>query len=550
MRHLTEVELVAAADSALTDAQLLQHVETCELCASRVQQLQAEAGQLREALTTPVEIPPIPQIKFTRSMTFGRFAALNVITGCLIWSLQFLWKMLFEGLIFGALDWLEVPVPDLYGLTVSLALFIYEEGAIMMDQYLGMIITCLIALGIGTAAYLLRNTRSNMTLASVLVLSMLVLAPAPGHAVQTNSTEVFRVGPDERIDDTLFAAGESVLIEGEVTGDVIAFARRVVVKGIIGGNLVTAAQTVQVEGSIGGTTISAADTFSLRDATVGGNVVAAAGNLALESGSDIGGNVILAGEVATVEAEIGHSLTAAAETLEINGAVARDVDAYTAHINLGSEAAIEGDLRIRTNSQDNLHQMDGARVAGGVEFLDLPDEFEQRSRYLSPGFYFFQVLKIIAGLIAGLILLWLAPSLRSVNVRDAIDGAKVGGIGLVALISVPVIAVIIGATLVGLPVALIVFALWMALLYFAKIITAWYLGRLMLGGRNDAGDAQGDSQTNTALILLVGLVTVIVASNLPFVGGIIGFLMSIIGAGLIIQWAWQGVSAREPGAHA
>ena len=66
------------------------------------------------------------------------------------------------------------------------------------------------------------------------------------------------------------------------------------------------------------------------------------------------------------------------------------------------------------------------------------------------------------------------------------------------------------------------------------IVTAWYVGeRLRPGAERDA------------VTLLTGLAVVFVATNLPVFGGLLGFLVILLGLGVIGQWA-RGLWAARP----
>ena len=94
---------------------------------------------------------------------------------------------------------------------------------------------------------------------------------------------------------------------------------------------------------------------------------------------------------------------------------------------------------------------------------------------------------------------------------------------VLALVSVPVIAVIIAITIVGLPLSFIALAAG----YLAKIIVAYLVGKAISEKR--------DQQPKLALSLLVGLFVVVVAINLPLIGGAFNLIATILGLGLILQ---------------
>ena len=119
------------------------------------------------------------------------------------------------------------------------------------------------------------------------------------------------------------------------------------------------------------------------------------------------------------------------------------------------------------------------------------------------------------------------PKLGELELGDARDSLKTAGIGFLALVSVPVIAVIIAITIVGLPLSSIALAAWLTALYLAKIIVAYLVGKAIL--------EKPDQQPKLALSLLVGLFVVVVAINLPLIGGAFNLIATILGLSLILQ---------------
>ena len=114
------------------------------------------------------------------------------------------------------------------------------------------------------------------------------------------------------------------------------------------------------------------------------------------------------------------------------------------------------------------------------------------------------------------------------NFSDAVTVLKSGGIGLLLAIATPIAAVIVMITWVGLPIGLIGVVAWLLGLYFAKILVANFIGRtLLLSDMNRL--------SSVVLSLLLGLLLVFIAINLPYIGWLIHFLLVIIGFGGLIM---------------
>jgi hypothetical protein len=124
----------------------------------------------------------------------------------------------------------------------------------------------------------------------------------------------------------------------------------------------------------------------------------------------------------------------------------------------------------------------------------------------------------------------LVPGLGRLSVGGGVEGIKSAGIGLVALVSTPIIALLLAITLVGLLIALFSVFAWLLVLYIAKIAIAANIGQAVFG--------DSDRANSSFAVLAVGIAKV----NLPFVGGIISFVLTIVGIGLIVQYVFTALS--------
>ena len=100
------------------------------------------------------------------------------------------------------------------------------------------------------------------------------------------------------------------------------------------------------------------------------------------------------------------------------------------------------------------------------------------------------------------------------------------------LVALPVAAIIVAVTVIGLPIALISLVLYLIALYLAKIVVAEFVGRQLM-------------QSRGALPLLVGVLVVVVAINLPWIGGLINFLLILLGLGALAVTTYRIVLRRQ-----
>ena len=523
MTHLTQLQLSMHTDDALSADEAIavtEHVESCTSCQARLAEMRDEVRFIASALQieAPEESWEAVVPKFSRSVTLLGFAFANLGTGLVIWLAQFLWKTLFGELIVNAADWVtSIYLPDFYAMTSAAALYLLEEGTTMFDAYLDFIIVSL-----GTAAVLwflvmYRKTRATMSVCLLTVMVGAMVTPAPANSLDVRrDKDVVTIAKSETVDDTLLVAAETVLIEGVITGDLVAVGRRIDISGSVEGNVLAFAESVTVSGKVGGLVLGAASSYDLRGATVAGDLWIAGEKIGIDNETRVDGNVTVATQTVSVEGFVAKDLFAFAETVELSGVLGEDLETFADRVRLLGEAHVGGNVRFHSGTEDRLHRAETVRVDGEVEFLEMPQGFEKKNRYATVEFYLWQVARLIAALLVGLAFLWMVPGVRSVSIGAGSEALKTAGVGFLIMVSVPIMAVLVAFTLVGLPLSFIAIAAWLLSLYLAKTIIGAVVGRMLL--------SESDS---LPLTLLVGLTIVIVAVNLPFIGGIINLVLTI-----------------------
>jgi hypothetical protein len=117
--------------------------------------------------------------------------------------------------------------------------------------------------------------------------------------------------------------------------------------------------------------------------------------------------------------------------------------------------------------------------------------------------------------------------LRDVSLPDPVAVLRSGGIGLAAAVTLPVAALLLCITIVGMPLGIMTFVLGAIGLFLSKIVLAQIIGRAVF--RDPL------APPHFATTLITGLVIVIVAINVPFVGWIANWALTLIGFGIIVS---------------
>ncbi len=522
----TEVTHSMYADGALParEAALYwRHTATCESCRARMEALGDESAVLRAALHEAEDLAPIP--RFVPPPRARDFVVLIATVLGIGGFSQAFWRTVAAA-IPTELTWLSPLKSDvLFERVVDFLTFIVYEGTAMWTAALNFVGATLVLGFVAWLAFSAARQRAFAGMAAAL-LAVAVALPSIGHAFEIRRSEsLVTVAADETINDTLLAAGQTVLIEGTVNGDLLAFGQEVTVRGNVTGNLITGAQRVTIEGTVGGSVLGGAEDLSLGTARIGRDFYGFANGVEIAPEANVSGNATAFGESVDVDGRVGIDFRGFGSRVNVSGAVEGDVDGYAGTMAVLSTARVGGNVTGHVDSVGDLTVASGASVGGTVN-EQLVEREHRRNEYERLGYYFGQVIRLAGAFVTGLLLLWLFPVLREASLPNALAVLRSAGIGLAAAVTLPVAAVLFCVTIIGIPLGVLTFLVGAIGLYFSKAVIAQMIGRGVLRNRAPA--------PHYAMTLLVGLVIVIVAINLPWIGGLANFLLTITGFGVIV----------------
>ncbi|WP_115863144.1 bactofilin family protein [Halorussus litoreus] len=317
------------------------------------------------------------------------------------------------------------------------------------------------------------------------VVVALALIPAPVAAEETRTGGTVVVDESETVDDDLTAFGGTVVVRGTVNGDLTAFAGNVIVEGEVNGDLEAFAGNVRINGTVtGDATAAGGNVYLARGGTVGGQ---------LEAGA---GNVVIAGEVGE-DAQVGADTI----TVESSASVGGDL-AYDGDLDLADGASVAGEVRQEDDIGPNVGPV-GPQLPNWVGW--------------AYGF--------LANLALGAVALLAFPRF-SAGVADRVDGdpLRSAGVGLLLFVGIPILLVVLFISLVGIPLGLVGMLVYGLLLWLGYVYGAFALGSILL----EIADAGG-----RWLALLVGLLVVSMVGLVPILGGLVQFVVLLVGLGAL-----------------
>lgn len=348
-----------------------------------------------------------------------------------------------------------------------------------------------------------------------------------GCAGQENGRDRFgdevTVAAGQVINGDYFAFGRLVEISGTVNGDVYALAGQVVIDGRVNGDVLVAGGRVSLSGVVA-QDVRAAGGHIAVSGTVGRNLTVSAGNVELTPSALVRGNLVVAGGNVDVASPVAGGAKVAAGALILSNKVGGDVDAAVGALRITSKAQIEGNVDYWSDQEASVSE--GARIKGKVV------RFPRKESEVLPAMFtafivawvLFVAVSFVSTLILGLLSVRFLPRFHQSAVAVLRERPWVSlGIGFIAAVMTPVICAILFATVVAVPIALIVMAAYLMLLYWGRIYAISRIGEVISGlFRSSPG-------RTSAFVL--GLIIYYLLAIIPFVGWIVVPLVVLFGLG-------------------
>lgn len=270
------------------------------------------------------------------------------------------------------------------------------------------------------------------------------------------------------------------------------------------------------------------------NAPVNGSMHIAGGSVELGPDSATTGDVAIAAGSVAVEGPILGDLHAAAGEIRIDGQVTGDASIAAGTLELGPHARIEGHLNY---DGPEIRRDPGAQVLGGLE------QHRSHRNWHSPTL----AERFAHGWIrtAGLIVLAaiLAAALPGASQRMANELRErpwaTPLVGFVALICIPIAAVLLMVTIIGIPVALLGLALYAALLLVGYVWLAVVVGGILLDRVSPETAARTAWRVGAAMLAMLVLAILV---RVPLVGGLFKLAALVAGVGMIVAVIFRHAS--------
>lgn len=319
--------------------------------------------------------------------------------------------------------------------------------------------------------------------------------------VLRNSPDLIHITGEETHYDDLYLAGNVVIIDGKVNGNIFVLAKELYVNGSINGDVNAAAQKI---------TLNPQKCYSVR---------ALAGELT--SCGNIQKDMLIAiGEKLSIcnKNRIRGNLLAAATEADISGYIKGNANVRVGKLKIEA-LKVSGDLEYMASE---VVISENVIVAGQIKVLE--KQIEEEINKKMPWFQFI-FSKIVSSLysflvayIFGLIWVIFMPIQVSQIVRETIKyPLKFFLIGLSLMIITPVVSMIIAFTFIGIPFAVIGISVLGVGYFMSKIFVAIIIGKLIMEKLFYKREIE-PNRKNKHLELIIGLVLLYLIDSIPYLG--------------------------------
>ena len=312
--------------------------------------------------------------------------------------------------------------------------------------------------------------------------------------------------------------------------DVYLMGDNVTIDYVVDGNLFVMADTVTINSKIGGDAFIMAKTINVGDqAYIFSNLFAMANSI------DIKGVVYdvyaLSQNFTVSNGYIYRDAKLCCNTININGVIGRNAFVSCSNINFNTDendkGIIYGDLTYSTPSELSFDK----NIVNGNVTYKAPKVSPKKSVREIVASYISDLGAFLAFvIIIWLVCLWLAP--KFLNDTNKFVGKKtlnVLGTGLLTLIAVPIACIILLLLQLTAGISLLTVAIYILALIVAKSIFTIVANNYLCSKLNI------NKNTGIFGMLIVSGIIVWVICELPFIGGIVSFVIAVLGLGILVS---------------
>lgn len=340
-----------------------------------------------------------------------------------------------------------------------------------------------------------------------------------------NDSGVISIGVDEVRDSAWYVAGDKIQLKGEVNGDVFCAGQEVEISGKVEGSVYCAAQkiTLAENASINGNVRLAA-----QDIAIGKNAVVKQGstlfaqNIKIDSSALFERDLNGAAETLDLDGRVGRDLAFGMANFNLAGSIGRNADVSFDKANISDSASVGGNFSYTSPSEISI--LEGL-VKGEVSWHQQTAEQTSKADKINS-----KITSLLMSLVFVAVIALLLPSFVSAPTEKYRNKPTVillySMFATSAVITLPLIGLVALLSVYGVWLTLSITIAWTVLLLTLLPMFSYFVGRLALGKASD----------NIVVTSLAGALVTGLLMMVPYLNIFIGASIFFVGGSLTMLW--------------
>ena len=343
------------------------------------------------------------------------------------------------------------------------------------------------------------------------------------------------LGKDASVDRNLYKAGRSLIVNGEVKGDLIGAGQNINITGRIGKDAAIAGQNINLMSEVG-EDARLAGAAIIVDGNIKGDAIIFGAEIHILADNNLDGDIFIGGGNVVIDGNLNGKAKVFGGKVTINGRVAQDATiAAEQELVIGSQAIIDGKIEYKSPKEATI--ISGAKINKDLSFtkIEAPGGGAKKSAAFLAVFTTFWFVKLLMILAAALALHLLFGKWTASFVNSAIENfSRETARGFVFLVIIPVAIIILLITVIGVIPGILGIVSCIAFVILASILASILLGSLIYKYLSEGKEYIVDWKS-----ILVGVVLMQLICLIPFVGWIISFIFFLVCLGSLYYSAYQ-----------
>jgi cytoskeletal protein CcmA (bactofilin family) len=371
-----------------------------------------------------------------------------------------------------------------------------------------------------------------------------LLTPGAANAADFRKGEIVTVS--QPVDDDIYITGKNLNVRAKITGDFTGFGRSVIINDTVNGDIVAACEQMELNGYCSDDIRFAGRSLKI-SGNVKGDIIAFGKEITIDKNVVIEGDLIVYGESVNLEGIVRGKITISCENADIDAKVGEEMVIKAASLNLAGEfrgpSTISSNEFLADNSRTKFYKnvkywseegkMDftGMLENGAVASFDPSLEIKD-DHWKDHGMH---ILWFGAGILMSFLLClvlfnyFFSSSFSYAGSILTNNFAKSLGWGTLYFVFMPALIFIMAVIVIGIPVAVLLFFVYLLSILFSPVISALVLANYI----KIKGNLNWGFWKVTMLSLLL-LIMMNAALLIPFIGFLLLIILILSSSGALI----------------